>query len=270
MPELPEVEVVRQALASRLPGLMLEQISTSGASLRYPLPDFASLQGRRILALRRRAKYLLMDFEHGQTLLWHLGMSGQFHMLKAQEATMNHEHVRLDFEGLSLRYRDPRRFGYAGLCPSGELEQHPWLQSLGPEPLAEDFPLAEWMAQIRRRRTAIKPSLMDNRLMVGVGNIYASESLFRAGIDPRRAANRIAVARLERLYDAVREVLLEAIAAGGSTIQSFSRPDGKPGYFAHTFAVYGRTDHACLRCQSPIRQCCQAGRTTFYCSHCQH
>ncbi len=271
MPELPEVEVVRLALDSRLPGLVLRQVSHSGARLRYPLPDFSPLAGQQALSVRRRAKYLLTDFSHGQTLLWHLGMTGQFHMLQPATAPARHEHVRLDFEeGLSLRYRDARRFGYAGICQTKRCDEHPWLRSLGPEPLSLDFPLERWCDQLRRRTTSIKQCLMDNRLIVGVGNIYASESLFRAGIHPRRPAQRIAKTRLYRLHAVIREVLQEAIAAGGSTIQDFSRPDGRPGYFAHRFAVYGRAGQPCYQCRQPIHQCTQAGRSTFYCARCQH
>ncbi len=269
MPELPEVEVVRRALDAGVRGQRLLRAWTGALPLRRPCPDFSPLLSRRLYRLRRRGKYLLLDFSHGHTLIWHLGMTGRFHLLGVDDPAGEHEHLRLDFSSVSLRYRDPRRFGYLGVCASAGCEQHPWLRDLGMEPLAADACPGEWVEAVKQRKQAIKPVLMDGRLMVGVGNIYAAESLFRAGIDPRRAACRVSRRRLFHLYESVREVLSEAIEAGGSTIQSFSRPDGQPGYFAHAFAVYGREGKACPRCGEAIRRCRQLGRSTFFCARCQ-
>ncbi len=270
MPELPEVEVVRTALDGTINHHRLLAVVVNQPQLRYPVPDFSSLLQHRLIAVRRRAKYLLLDFECGQTVLWHLGMSGQFHVLESDVSTAAHEHIQWYFEhNKSLRYRDPRRFGYVGICPTIDCNQHPWLKNLGVEPLADDFSADVFLTALQGRRTAIKQTIMNPRVVVGVGNIYASESLFMAKIDPRRGVHRIATERLILLRDAIREVLRAAIDAGGSTIQSFSRPDGRPGYFSHAFQVYARTGKPCFHCGSPIRQCTQQGRSTFFCTHCQ-
>ena len=271
MPELPEVEIVRRGLAPHLTGRRLAATSHSGAPLRFPLPDFSPLYGRRLLAVDRRSKYLLFRFEGGLTLVWHLGMTGQFHALAMVAPPGPFEHARLDFDGgVSLRYRDVRRFGYAGLLRENKLMAHPWFASLGPEPLETSFD-ADWLRQVcSGRRVPIKSLLMDARCVVGVGNIYASESLFRAGIHPARAAGRISAVRLAALVAAVKEVLAEAIEAGGSSIRDFVHADGKPGYFAHHFAVYGREGRPCPNCGEPVRRLVQAGRSSFYCPSCQH
>ncbi len=270
MPELPEVEVVRQGLEGPLSGQVLRRVEYSHRPLRYPLPDLqASLAGRRLRAVRRRARYLLFDF--GEIwLAWHLGMSGQFHVLPAEAPAGRHEHVRMLFgDGIGLRYRDARRFGYAGLMDAAHWRDHPWFAALGPEPLGPEFTFEVLMAACAARRAPVKQVLMDGRVVAGVGNIYASESLFRAGIHPARVACRIAPRRIARLHGAVIRVLEEAIAAGGSTISDFRRADGRPGYFAHAFCVYGRAGAPCVRCGRAIRRMVQAGRSTFWCPGCQ-
>lgn len=271
MPELPEVEIVRRGLAPHLTGRHLVSSTGSGLPLRFPLPDLQPLYGRRLLAIDRRSKYLLLRFDGELTLVWHLGMTGQFHVLAAVAPPGPFEHMRLDFDGgVSLRYRDVRRFGYAGLLRENELGRHPWFSSMGPEPLETSFDAA-WLKQFcHGRRAPIKSLLMDARCVVGVGNIYASESLFRAGIHPARAAGKVSAARLAELVEAVKAVLAEAIEAGGSSIRDFVHADGKPGYFAHCFAVYGREGKPCPQCGSPIRRLVQSGRSSFYCPSCQH
>lgn len=270
MPELPEVEVVRTALDQKINHHRLLAVTVNQPQLRYPVPDFSLLLHHRLVAVRRRAKYLLLDFECGQTVLWHLGMSGQFHILKPDAIAAAHEHIQWDFDDQqSLRYRDPRRFGYVGICPTIDCNQHRWLKHLGLEPLSDDFSRTAFISALEGRRAAIKNIIMNPRVVVGVGNIYAAESLFMAKIDPRKETHRISKKRLMVLRDAIREVLRAAIDAGGSTIQNFSRPDGRPGYFSHTFQVYSRTGKPCFHCGNAINQCTQQSRSTFFCAHCQ-
>jgi formamidopyrimidine-DNA glycosylase len=271
MPELPEVETVRIGLEALLTGRIIKSVQCYRAALRYPLPDLNALSGMRVAAVRRRAKYLIFDLEQELALVWHLGMSGQFHVLSQSLQAGRHEHVRFDLsDGMSLRYRDPRRFGYAGLLPGDGIERHRWFVNLGPEPLGADFNGEHLFAVCRNRKAPIKSVIMDAAAVVGVGNIYASESLFRAGIHPARAAGRISRRRLQALADMIKQVLTEAIEAGGSSISDFIHVDGKPGYFAHAFRVYGREGKPCLCCRKEIRRLTQSGRSTFYCSGCQH
>lgn len=277
MPELPEVEVVRTGLESLLLGRRVHSVTAFRADLRYPLPDFSPLFGHRVGNIRRRSKYLLFDFEakesgsEAQTLVWHLGMTGQFHVLSKDTPAGSHEHVRFDFDdGSSLRYRDARRFGYAGLMGKGDWEQHVWFKRLGVEPLLDTFDAEILLSHCRGRKAPIKTLIMDAHVVVGVGNIYAAESLFLAGIHPARAAGRISQKRLESLVLAIKETLAAAIQAGGSSISDFVQVDGKPGYFAHTFHVYGREGEPCMSCDTKIRRMIQAGRSSFYCPNCQH
>ena len=272
MPELPEVETVRSGLAPLLSMRRITAVICHRSALRYPLPPLATLAGQQIRAVRRRAKYLLFDLQQGQTLIWHLGMTGQFHVLAQCVQAGPHEHVCLQLDdGQSLRYRDARRFGYAGLLSTAELDKHAWFASLGPEPLSGAFDVQALAIACQGRKAAIKNIIMSASTVVGVGNIYASEALFRAGIHPARAAGRIAQPRLQLLVDSIKQVLHEAIAAGGSSISDFVHSDGKPGYFSHQFQVYGREGEPCLRCNKHnIRRITQAGRSSFYCSGCQH
>ncbi|GAV19983.1 formamidopyrimidine-DNA glycosylase [Mariprofundus micogutta] len=270
MPELPEVETVRSGLEPVLVGRTINDAICYRQSLRYPLPDFSKLTGSKITSLNRRSKYLLFALDDGQTLVWHLGMTGQFHVLPGEDARAKHEHVRIDLhDGQSLRYRDARRFGYAGLLASDTLMSHAWFAGLGPEPLGDEFHSDYLVGLCKARKAPIKTIIMDATNVVGVGNIYAAESLFRAGIHPARAAGRISKQRLAMLVEVIRQVLREAIEAGGSTISDFVKADGKPGYFAHSFQVYGRADKSCLRCGKVIKRMTQAGRSSFYCPHCQ-
>ena len=271
MPELPEVETVRSGLEPLLVGRRIECVVCHRSSLRYPLPELTALTGKKVQKVRRRAKYLLFDLEGGQVLVWHLGMTGQFHVLSQQVEAGAHEHVRFDLaDGQSLRYRDTRRFGYAGLLNGTELGQHPWFAKLGPEPLSEDFNVDHLSVGCSGRKAPIKSVIMDAAVVVGMGNIYASESLFRAGIHPARAAKRISHKRLVVLTEMIKQILAEAIEAGGSSISDFVHTDGKPGYFSHAFRVYGRQGEICLSCGKAIKRMIQCGRSTFYCSGCQH
>lgn len=275
MPELPEVETVCRGLEPLLCGRAITSVICHRTTLRYPLPDLSVLIGSTVKSVRRRAKYLLFDVGSGgserqQTLVWHLGMTGQFHVLPEQAKQGSHEHVCFHLSGgQSLRYRDARRFGYAGLLYADELATHPWFASLGPEPLSGDFNLKHLLQACTARKAPIKNLIMDASVVVGVGNIYASESLFRAGIHPARAAGRISAKRLALLVGVIKDVLAEAIEAGGSSISDFVNADGKPGYFAHSFQVYGRHGEDCLACDHQIKRISQAGRSTFYCSSCQ-
>ncbi len=270
MPELPEVETVIAGLKPQITGAKLVSVSNSGKNLRYPLPNFSILLQQHIQSVERRAKYLLFHFENGQTLIWHLGMTGQFHVLAQHQAKTKHEHVTLAFtDGNTLRYRDTRRFGYAGLCRTNDLDQHPWFAKLGAEPLLDDFSDDYLQNILKTRKTSIKQAIMDNHVVVGVGNIYASESLFRAGINPTQVANSLKPKQYALLVQHIKTVLAEAIEAGGSTISDFVKADGKPGYFAHSFQVYGRDKQPCLVCKKPIEKIVLGGRASFFCPHCQ-
>jgi len=272
MPELPEVETIRTGLESLLTGREITDIRCHRSNLRYALPDLSGLVGNVLTGVRRRAKYLLFEFGSGvQTLVWHLGMTGQFHVLPQGTGAGAHEHVRFDLsDGKSLRYRDARRFGYAGLLDSAALNRDVWFAHLGPEPLSDAFNAEHLAALCAGRKAPIKNIIMDASVVVGVGNIYASEALFRSGIHPARPAGRISAVRIDGLADCIKQVLADAIAAGGSSISDFVHADGKPGYFAHQFQVYGRMGEKCLHCGRVIKRITQAGRSTFYCGGCQH
>ncbi len=269
MPELPEVETVRAALEPVLSGRRIARVVHHRDALRYPLPPADRIRGRTVRRVRRRGKYLMLDLGDAW-LLWHLGMSGCLRFLPEGAPRLAHEHLRWALEGgPDLVYTDPRRFGYLGLAEAADPEAHPWLARLGPEPLGPDFD-AFWLERaFRGRRAPVKACLMDNRVVVGVGNIYACEALYEAGIHPARPAGRISRARIERLVACVRSVLMRAIAAGGSTIRDFSSVDGRPGYFSHAFRVYGRAGAPCPRCGATIRMRRIAGRSSHYCPRCQ-
>lgn len=273
MPELPEVEIVCRGLSPLLVGQRVRSVELMRDNLRFPLPDsmVQELPGLTFLSISRRSKYLLFCFDGGQILIWHLGMSGQFHVLGQSTPPGAHEHVRINMEnGTALCYRDARRFGYVGLSSHEELAGHKWFSRLGPEPLGNSFSADYLIGQCKGRRAPIKALLMNAHVVVGVGNIYASEALFRSGIHPGRAAGKISKERITVLIEAVRSVLGEAIDAGGSTISDFVQVDGKPGYFAHQFRVYGRVGEPCCQCGRSIRRIVQSGRSTFYCLGCQH
>jgi len=271
MPELPEVETIRSGLAPLLQGRTINNTFCYREGLRYPFPDFSLLHGVQLNRVERRAKYLVFKTNSPWLLTWHLGMTGQFHVIDASSSRATHEHARLILDnGMALSYRDARRFGYAGILQSHAWQSHPWFARLGIEPLSECFTKDVLYAATHQRKAPIKHVIMDASVVVGVGNIYASEALFRAAIRPQCAARRLGRDRIKRLVEAIRQVLQEAILAGGSTISDFTHVDGKPGYFAHHFQVYARQGKPCLRCAMPIKKIVQSGRSSFYCSHCQH
>lgn len=270
MPELPEVETIRRGIAAHVIGRCVMQVCVRQNALRWPVaPDLAkTLTGQMIREVGRRGKYLLVGFDHG-TLLVHLGMSGSLRLLDSLLPPLRHDHVDwlLD-NGQILRLNDPRRFG-AVLWTPDPASQHPLLKNLGPEPFSDLFTASYLHAVTRKRSACIKNVLMDAQVVVGVGNIYANESLFLAGIHPARAAGRIGLARYERLVTAVHLVLEEAIACGGTTLRDFVGSDGRPGYFAQQLRVYGRTQAPCRRCDSPIRHLRLGQRSSYFCPICQ-
>jgi len=270
MPELPEVETTRRGLAPHLLGRRVSHVTVRERRLRWPIPDTLEsyLQGSLIQDLRRRGKYLLMVTDRG-TALWHLGMSGSLRILGKATATEKHAHVDLLLDsGQCLRYHDPRRFG-ALLWLDTHPDEYWLLRHLGPEPLGNDFSGDTLYRAGQGRRVAVKPYIMDSRVVVGVGNIYASEALFLAGIRPDRAAGGISRTRYQRLASAIRQVLGEAIAQGGTTLRDFVNGEGQPGYFSQHLRVYGRTDQPCQRCNASIRGMTLGQRSTFYCPRCQ-
>lgn len=269
MPELPEVEVTRRGIAAPLTGRRVSSVTVRNPSLRWPVPaDLATyLPGQTLESIDRRGKYLLLRFNNG-TLLIHLGMSGSLRVLDPSLAAAPHDHVDIGFGDLVLRLRDPRRFG-AVLWYEGADGQHPLLAHLGPEPLGADFTADRLHAALHRRSCAIKLAIMDSSVVVGVGNIYASESLFRARIRPGTAARRLSQPQVARLRDEIRATLEDALAAGGSTLRDFMHADGEPGYFQQSYFVYGRTGQPCHVCATPIRMRRQGARSTFFCPLCQ-
>jgi len=270
VPELPEVETTRRGIRSALRGRSVTALVLRESRLRWPVDRafLAELPGQRVREVRRRAKYLLIELEHG-TLIAHLGMSGSLRVLPADTPPLAHDHYDLQLEGgRCLRFNDPRRFGSLHWA-SGDPQQHRLLARLGPEPLGKYFNADYLAGRARGRKVAIKQFLMDQHVVVGVGNIYASEALYRAGISPRRAAGRISRARLERLVGAVREVLAEAIREGGTTLRDYVGADGHPGYFRRRLYVYERAGEPCRRCGNALRQIVQGQRSTYYCPSCQ-
>jgi len=270
MPELPEVETTRRGLEPHVAGRRIVKLTVHEPRLRWPVPHDlpAKLAGQRITGTGRRAKYLLITLESG-TLLVHLGMSGTLRVLAADTPRMAHDHYDLLLEsGRTLRFNDPRRFGSLHYT-SEDPQLHPLLARLAPEPFDREFD-AEYLWRItRRRRASIKQVLMNSRLVVGVGNIYASEALFAAGIDPRRPAGSVSRARYQRLAGEVKRILAWAIERGGTTLRDFLNPDGAPGYFFRELFVYGREGEPCKVCGSPIRQQVIGQRSTFWCPSCQ-
>jgi formamidopyrimidine-DNA glycosylase len=270
MPELPEVETTRRGIAPSLVGRRVVRIVVRDRRLRWPLPHGLeqSVAGRRIHAVRRRAKYLLIETDRG-TLLAHLGMSGSLRVLGRGAPVVVHDHVDILLDsGRMLRFNDPRRFGSLHWI-EGDPARHPLLARLGPEPLDSGFDGACLWRRARGRGVAIKQFIMNAQVVVGVGNIYASEALFRAGIRPGTQARRVSRARMDALARAIRDVLSEAIEVGGTTLRDYVNPDGMPGYFRQRLFVYERAGEPCRRCRTPIRQLRQGQRSTYYCPHCQ-
>jgi formamidopyrimidine-DNA glycosylase len=286
MPELPEVETVRAGLAPVLEGARLAHVEARRADLRFPFPDgfVQRLSGAVIHTLSRRAKYLLAVLDRGDTLVMHLGMSGRFEIARPEgEARPGHFHYAADpdpkhahvvFEtdaGAKVTYYDPRRFGYMALLDTATLEDHPWFRGLGPEPLSAAFDAERLVEAFRGRKQGPKTLLLDQRVVAGLGNIYVCEALHRARISPFKPAGGVAHKRLVRLVADIREVLAEAIAAGGSSLRDFAKANGELGYFQHNFRVYDREGEPCPHpgCKGVIAREVQAGRSTFFCPVCQ-
>ncbi len=270
MPELPEVETTRRGLSPHVLQREILRVVVREPRLRWPVPESLGeeLPGQWFTSVDRRAKYLLFACSRG-ALLVHLGMSGSLRMAPVGEAPGKHAHVDLVFDsGQALRYTDPRRFGSLLWQPAGTGE-HPLLQDLGPEPLGDDFDGELLYRKSRGRRTAVKPFIMDSRIVVGVGNIYACEALFLAGIHPARACGRISAMRYRRLAEAIRAVLGNAIRAGGTTLRDFSGGDGRPGYFRQQLHVYGRGGEECPHCRGSLRELRLGQRATVFCPACQ-
>jgi formamidopyrimidine-DNA glycosylase len=274
MPELPEVETTRAGLAPHLVCRTVTGVVLRRPDLRWPIPPeiAAQLPGQQIRAIRRRAKYLLLDTDAGSALL-HLGMSGSLRVLPAATPLREHDHVDLQLSHARgeaarvLRFNDPRRFGCLLWQPAGHT--HALLQDLGPEPLSDDFDGDYLHARSRGRSAPVKAFLMDQRIVVGVGNIYAAEALFAAGIAPLRSAGRVSRARYGQLADHVRQILGRAIARGGTTLRDFISPDGAPGYFEQELSVYGRGGAPCPRCGRALREAAIGQRASVWCGHCQ-
>ena len=282
MPELPEVETVRAGLAPAMEGRRIERADIRREGLRWPFPPRMAerLEGARVERLRRRSKYLLADLSTGETLLVHLGMSGRMTVSGLRLGTFvhdhppraAHDHVVLELEGgARVTLNDARRFGAMDLMATAAQGAHPLLAHLGPEPLSDAFDGARLAGAFAGRRTPVKAALLDQRIVAGLGNIYVCEALHRAGIAPRRQAGRIARARIDRLVPIIKDVLREAIAAGGSSLRDHRQADGALGYFQHGFRAYGREGAPCLApgCGGAIARIVQSGRSTFHCPACQ-
>lgn len=289
MPELPEVETVRRGLAPAMVGARLLSVDQRRRDLRFPFPDrfAARLRGQRVEALGRRAKYLLAELDGPDVLVMHLGMSGSFRIEEAGAAPVEdrgqsvktaHDHVAFDLSnGARIIYNDPRRFGFMQLIAGGELGSHPLFRNVGIEPLSNDFNGAALASRLEGKTTSLKAALLDQSLIAGLGNIYVCESLHRAGLSPRRAAGALArkgggpTARANLVASAIREVLEEAIAAGGSSLRDHRQANGALGYFQHNFRVYDREGEPCRRpqCNGLVQRIVQSGRATFFCGVCQ-
>jgi len=282
MPELPEVETVRRGLAPAMEGAVIEKAQVNRPDLRWPFPEnmAARLTGQRVQTLRRRSKYILADLSSGETLLIHLGMSGRmtvsgdplgrFH--HEHPAPEKHDHVVLDMEnGARIIFNDPRRFGAMDLIETATAEDHPLLAKLGPEPLGNAFDGLSLATALKTRNTPIKSALLDQRIVAGLGNIYVCETLFRAGISPKRRAKNLSGQRAAALVPIIRDVLTDAITAGGSSLRDFRQADGELGYFQHSFDVYDREGHPCRKpgCAGTVKRIVQSGRSSFYCPLCQ-
>ncbi len=282
MPELPEVETVRRGLEPVMTGAVIARAQVNRPDLRWPLPENMAdrLTGQRVLGLRRRSKYILCDLGGGETLLIHLGMSGRMLISGAQvgafahphPAPEKHDHVVLDMEGgARITFNDARRFGAMDLAATPEVDSHKWLAGLGPEPLGNAFSEEHLLARLKGRKMPIKSALLDQKIVAGLGNIYVCETLYRAGIHPARQAGAISERRVRSMVPIIRQVLEEAIAAGGSSLRDFRQANGELGYFQHNFDVYGREGMTCKtqECQAEIRRIVQSGRSSFYCPTCQ-
>ncbi|MDR0534020.1 MAG: bifunctional DNA-formamidopyrimidine glycosylase/DNA-(apurinic or apyrimidinic site) lyase [Verrucomicrobiales bacterium] len=269
MPELPEVETTRRGIEPHLSGQHILSVSVRQTQLRWPIPaEIIRLKNQLVISVGRRAKYLLVELPKGWIII-HLGMSGTIRVLPEKLPAGKHDHVDLHLSsGKVLRYTDPRRFG-CWLWTINAPANHKLLANLGPEPLTTNFSAEYLFRQSRGKNTLVKPWLMDNKVVVGVGNIYASESLFRAGISPKRRAKSLTPDECKKIVISVKKVLELAIKNGGTTISDFLSAEGKPGYFAQKLKVYDRVGEPCQKCGNPVQKLTQAQRSTFFCAHCQ-
>lgn len=269
MPELPEVETTLRGVSPYVIGNRVREVIVRDKRLRWPVPNtIHELEGCRIVSGIRRAKYMLFGTSKG-TLMIHLGMSGNLRVLSPETSFKKHDHLAITLDsGKQLRLHDPRRFG-AALWIEGDPMQHALLKDLGPEPLGGEFTAAHLQTASKRKIAAIKQVIMDAHVVVGVGNIYASEALFMSGIDPRKAAGKVTRPRLEKLVKAIREVLTASIEMGGTTLRDFVNESGEPGYFAQTLRVYGREGEPCRVCGAKVKRIVQGQRSTFFCLKCQ-
>ena len=278
MPELPEVETVRRGLSPVMEGYLFERVELRRPNLRFPFPDdfAARLEGQTITRFGRRAKFLDVELSSGERLLMHLGMSGRFtidgesqgEFVSDTGGIAKHDHVIFHMSsGHRVIYNDPRRFGFMELVGVGE--EPPRLKTLGPEPLSNSCNAPDLREKLRGKTSKIKAALLDQRIIAGLGNIYVCEALFRARISPTRAAGRLTVAETESLTRHIKDVISEAIEAGGSSLRDFAQADGDLGYFQHSFDVYGREDEPCKVCGAALKRITQSGRSSFYCSACQ-
>lgn len=268
MPELPEVETSRRGIEPHLVGQTIQHLVVRQSKLRWPVPSqLITLKNQQIISVQRRAKYLLIELSCGWIII-HLGMSGSVRILPARSTAQKHDHIdMLLSSGMMLRYTDPRRFGAWLWCD--DLATSNVLRHLGPEPLSEAFNNDYLFTKSRKRTTAIKSWIMDNKIVVGVGNIYASESLFLAGIHPDRAAGSLTKVEITQLVQGIKTILQQSIERGGTTLRDFLQSDGKPGYFAQELQVYGHAGEKCHRCKQEIKRGKHGQRTTFYCPTCQ-
>lgn len=268
MPELPEVEVSRMGIEPHIDQQNVKRVVIRNPNLRWPIPEeVKKLEGQIIRAVKRRAKYLLLECDEGTAIL-HLGMSGKIRVIDKSVPVIKHDHVDIEFEhGKVLRLNDPRRFGaFLWQAPN---EQHELLTKLGPEPLTDEFTEDLLFERSRGKTGPVKNFIMDNHVVVGVGNIYANESLFKSGIDPRRPAGKISKARYRVLTQHIKETLAAAIKQGGTTLKDFTQSDGKPGYFAQELLVYGRAGEPCVQCEKPLVEVKIGQRASVFCKQCQ-
>lgn len=269
MPELPEVETTRRGILPYAENKQVTKVLVRNGSLRWPVTDRLdqTLSRRKVLSVTRRGKYIVFRFSHGSLIL-HLGMSGSLRVMPSKSIPEKHDHVDICFGDQCLRFNDPRRFGCI-LWTESELEEHQLIAHLGPEPLSGNFDADYLFLKTRKRKQAIKTFIMDSRIVVGVGNIYANEALFNSGIHPLKAASKITKAQADRLCQEIKQVLANAIERGGTTLRDFVGGDGKPGYFAQELNVYGRGGEACKSCSKPLTEKRLGQRTTVYCTACQ-
>ncbi|MDV7340749.1 bifunctional DNA-formamidopyrimidine glycosylase/DNA-(apurinic or apyrimidinic site) lyase [Terasakiella sp. A23] len=274
MPELPEVETVRLGLLPALNGQVITDVIVRRRDLRTPVPeDFEDrVINQKVLGLDRRSKYVLVHLESGETIIIHLGMSGRIRIEEGNPPEPDkHDHIEFITQNRKcIRFGDPRRFGFVDLIEPDGIEIYPAIEKLGPEPLSDDFDAALLISKLKNKTTSMKAALMDQRIVAGLGNIYVNEALYRAGISPTKKAGKLTRPKAAKLVEVIKDVLTEAIAAGGSSLKDHRQTDGELGYFQHSFKVYGREGEPCTACnKGTIKRIVQQGRSTFHCSVCQ-